>query len=170
MTALFEKLGELRRELHSEQGPFVLFGLFLPEDAAHSYWDFVVSASWLPDYSGPVARMFFKRLQEKLTTDELLQINRVVILQPGEPLVRSLEGLTFRGKDLELGQGRVLVAPVVRRQSPSTGYIGGVLVMGPDWVELPPSLLNGVRFERVVLFYYDPALIAEAQAAPAGAR
>ena len=170
ITALFRKLSDLRRELHGEQGPFVLFGLLLTDATALSDWDFVVSASWLPDYSSPAALMFFRRLQEKLTINELLKLPRITILQPSDALVRSLEGLTFRGKDLELGDGRVLVAPVIRTQSPSTGYIGGVLVMGPDWVELPPSLLNGIRYERVVLFYYDAALIPEAQAAPAGAR
>ncbi|MEW6347489.1 MAG: hypothetical protein AB1646_00375 [Thermodesulfobacteriota bacterium] len=45
MRAMVKKYLAAEREMSEEHGPFVLFALFLPEDAAND-WDLVVSAPW----------------------------------------------------------------------------------------------------------------------------
>ena len=154
MSVLFQKLSDIRRELEHEKGPFVLFGLFMPEDKAPDRWDLVVSAPWLPENDLDASRPLFRLLQDRLTFSELVQISGVTILDPSEPFVQDQRALAFRGRGLELPGGHVF--------EPGTHFYNGVVMVGNDWVEIPASIFSGVLFERTVLFYNDPDLASQA--------
>lgn len=150
MSIFFKKLGELCGELQRELGPFVLFGLFRPEDGRIDRWDLVVSAAWLPEDDIEAWRPFFARLREKLTPEEHLQLSSVEILDPEQPFVRSLSTLQVTGGRVTLPGGQVLGAG-------ARPWEGSGVVIGADWIELPRSVFNNAVFERVVLFSSNPA-------------
>ena len=85
----FHKFHDLEAAAAREKGPFDLFALFLRHDTL-AVWEVVVSAPWLSADETGGLRYLTKKLQEKLTPEELLSIAGVVILDEHNPVVKSV--------------------------------------------------------------------------------
>ncbi len=90
MKEILEKLKSVVFALEKEHGPILVFALFLREDPLEQ-WDVVVSASWLSSSEMSAYKMVTSKIQEVLTSSELMQFSRVVILDADDPVVSFLQ-------------------------------------------------------------------------------
>ena len=90
MEQMVEKLALLEREVSSEKGEFVLFGLFLREDA-NDRWDLLVSAPWLEANERDGLRYLAGEIQSRLDVEEQLSLSRVVILEEDNQVLAAVQ-------------------------------------------------------------------------------
>lgn len=88
MKEIVEKL-KLQEELMAkEKGPFVLFALFLREDAPDK-WDLLVSGEWIEKDKHGAIKYIANILQKKLSKEELLKLSRIVIIDKNNPALEA---------------------------------------------------------------------------------
>ena len=90
MKEILDKLKSVVQALEKEQGPILFFALFLREDSLER-WDIVVSAPWLSSVERNAYQIVISKIQAVLTSSELIQISRVVILDDTDPAVSFLQ-------------------------------------------------------------------------------
>lgn len=90
MRNFAKKLRSVAREIAAEKGPFLLFALFLREDATDC-WDFVVSAQWLEADKGAALRYLAPKLQAVASLEELGKLSRIVILGRDQPALAAIQ-------------------------------------------------------------------------------
>ena len=90
MKVLVEKLVALEQEVSAEKGDFLLFALFLREDAL-DVWDLLVSAPWIEGDKGGAFRYLAGKLSEKATPDELTKISRIVVIEQSNPALGAMQ-------------------------------------------------------------------------------
>ena len=89
MKELAEKFRLMEIEISAEKGPFVLFGLFLPEEAP-GVWDLLVAAPWIGGRKEEALRYISSKVTASLSQDELLRLSRIIILEPTDPEIAAL--------------------------------------------------------------------------------
>lgn len=92
MKEILEKLKLTLKSLEEEQGPVLLFALFLREDALGK-WDLLIAAPWLDRRVLASYETVSKATQKYLDTKELVKISRIVILEADDPAVAFLQDL-----------------------------------------------------------------------------
>lgn len=90
MKEIVEKLKSVVQVLEKEKGPIHLFILFLREEALEK-WDIVISAPWLHSSEMDAYETVVSHIQKVLSSGELLQFSRVVILDDDDPVVSFLQ-------------------------------------------------------------------------------
>jgi hypothetical protein len=90
MEQMVEKLTSFEREAASEKGDFLLFGLFLREDA-QDRWDLLASAPWLEERKIDGLRYLSDRLQPRLDAKERLLLSRIVILEKDNQVLAAIQ-------------------------------------------------------------------------------
>lgn len=79
LKELVEKLRRLEMRISCERGPFVLFALFYPEDAAN-FWDLLISAPWVDRDEIQAHEYMVAQLQKDLTVQDLFHFSRMVFI------------------------------------------------------------------------------------------
>lgn len=90
MNKLLEKLRVVEQQISQERGPFVLFALFLREDAP-GVWDLLVSAPWIEDDKGAALRYISGKLNETATREELMRLSRIVLIEQSHPALAAMQ-------------------------------------------------------------------------------
>lgn len=98
MTDWIDKFVDIEKDLSAKRGPFSLFALILREDMvgimggslSTELWHVLVAAPWLRADSFRDLDDLVKKVQSRLTRDEVLRISRVEILPPADPFVKAL--------------------------------------------------------------------------------
>lgn len=90
MKELAEKLRAVEQQIAKEKGPFLLFALFLREDAP-GLWDLLVSAPWIEASKGDALRYIVPRLQAVATPEELAKLSRVAIIEKSQPALAAIQ-------------------------------------------------------------------------------
>lgn len=90
MKELAEKLRPVEQQIAEERGPFLLFALFLREDAP-DLWDLLVSAPWIENNKGEALRYIVPKLQAVATRDELAKLSRVAIIEKNQPALAAIQ-------------------------------------------------------------------------------
>lgn len=89
MEELITKLLAMEKDLSHEKGGLSLFALFLREDSPDK-WDLVVSAQWLSQDKKLGLVLLAKELSNRLTTQELLKVSRIVPIDINNPQLKSI--------------------------------------------------------------------------------
>jgi len=89
MKELIEKLKSVVVDLEKEHGSILVFALFLREESLGG-WDIVISATWLKFDDLNSYKVIASKVQEKLSNQEQLEIARVELLDPHDPVVSFL--------------------------------------------------------------------------------
>jgi len=93
MKELLDKLKKLIHSLEKEKkSEFLICAMFLP-DESNDKWHFILSAPWLNSGELESYKLISAKLQISLTESELLQIARIVILDPEDQVVKFLQTL-----------------------------------------------------------------------------
>lgn len=90
MTEITEKLRTLEQSIAAEKGNFLLFALFLREDAPDR-WDLLVAAPWIPKNKNTALKYFSDKLIRTLSQKELLKLSRIAIIEPDEPALAAIQ-------------------------------------------------------------------------------
>ena len=90
MKEITEKLKELEQKIAAEKGSFLLFALFLREDAPDR-WDLLVAAPWIPKNKNTALKYFSDKLIRTLSQKELLKLSRIAIIDPDEPALAAIQ-------------------------------------------------------------------------------
>lgn len=90
MTDTTEKLTALEKSIAAEKGSFLLFALFLREDAPDR-WDLLVAAPWIPKNKKTALKYFSDKLIRTLNQKELLKLSRIVIIEPDAPALAAIQ-------------------------------------------------------------------------------
>ena len=90
MKELVEKLRLLETEISQKKGDFSLFAMFLRENAQDK-WDLVASASWFWSDKKKTLDYLAKKLRSRLTSDELLTLSRIVLIEESDPMLHSVQ-------------------------------------------------------------------------------
>lgn len=89
-------------EVSAEKGEFVLFGLFLREEAQDK-WDLVISAPWLEDGKLKALGEFVQKAALIVGEQEFLALSRIVTLNHDDPnLDIILEAIEVENTPVEL--------------------------------------------------------------------
>jgi hypothetical protein len=115
-----EKLIDVLNEIIAEKGELSLFGLFLRREAPN-VWDLIVASPWIEKNRSKAMRYLADKVKAHLTSDELLSLSRIVILESHYPVLEAIfnaipagkEKAVFRNEDflgLEIRRGYVLKA------------------------------------------------------------
>jgi hypothetical protein len=89
MNEIVSKLRVLEQEIAAERGPFILFALFLREEAPNR-WDLVVAAPWFGSDKMETLRYLADRLQARLTPEEVVLLSRIVIINEDNPYLEDV--------------------------------------------------------------------------------
>ncbi|HSX38952.1 MAG TPA: hypothetical protein VLE95_09075 [Chlamydiales bacterium] len=90
MKELLDKLKEILKDIEKEDGLVVLFALFLREGAL-GMWDLLVAAPWLDASALASYDHIAKRIQGRLTPDQVVKLDRIVLLDPKDSAVSFLQ-------------------------------------------------------------------------------
>ena len=97
-----EKFRRVMEDVSAERGEFVLFGLFLREEAPDK-WDLVISAPWLEADKLKALREFVEKATPIVGNEGLLALSRIVTLSPDDPnLETMLQAVQVDNDPLEL--------------------------------------------------------------------
>ncbi len=90
MNMMIDKLCRLEILLAKEKGPFDLFALLLRE-GGYDKWDLVASALWIEKDYNSAQEYVTKKLHSTLSTDELLKISKIVLIDEFDERVRYIQ-------------------------------------------------------------------------------
>jgi hypothetical protein len=88
--ALVDKLKALEGSVSAEKGPFLLFALFLREDAP-DVWDLLVSAPWIEANKGAAFKYLATKLNQVATPEELTTLSRIVVIEKANPALAAIQ-------------------------------------------------------------------------------
>jgi hypothetical protein len=89
MKEIIDKLRLLETEISQKKGEFSFFALFLREEAQDK-WDLIASASWFGSDKKKTLEYLAKKLRSRLTSDELLMLSRIVLIEEADPRLQAV--------------------------------------------------------------------------------
>jgi hypothetical protein len=89
MKEIVKKLVQAEQEMAGEKGRFLVFALFLREDAP-DLWDVVVAAPWVARNKSKSLKYISSKLGEVLEPNEVTKLSRIVIIEPDNPSLAVL--------------------------------------------------------------------------------
>lgn len=90
MKDIAEKLVKAEQQMSDEKGRFLLFALFLREDAP-DLWDLLVSADWIEANKGEALRYITGKLKSVVEPIELSKLSRIVIIEQTNPALGAIQ-------------------------------------------------------------------------------
>ncbi len=79
MNELVQKLMKLEKSISSKKGRFLLFALFLSEEAQDK-WDLLAAAPWISKDKGGSLKYLADKVQRALDSKEIVRLSRIVII------------------------------------------------------------------------------------------
>ena len=89
MKPFIEKFASIEKFLSDSNGSFWLFAL-LERAESPGKWDLLVAAPWLQEESRKSLDDIIEQIGNKLDETELLQLSRIIPLDPDNPVVQDL--------------------------------------------------------------------------------
>jgi len=138
----FEKLSTVEQTLAQEKGPFKLFAL-LEHATACDDWDIVMASEGLPEDEMPVLEYVVKKIQAVLTSQEMLKIGGVILLDINDHFVNEVQKFLAEHQNpkefsnaeingLEISRGYVITSPIPRE--PVFSPAKTLLTQATKWV------------------------------------
>jgi hypothetical protein len=90
MKEITEKLVRAEQEMAAEKGAFLLFAVFLREDAP-DVWDLVVASSWIARDKSDSLRYISDKVRSVLDASELVKLSRIVLIEPDSPALAAFQ-------------------------------------------------------------------------------
>ena len=128
---LTENYARLESQIATEKGDFTLFALFLREDVPDR-WDLVVSAMWVGEDHRSAVDYLIAQIKEKLGEQDLTSLARIVIIDPGEEGVHSID----HAEDVHVQRPLPVVHVVFPEVARRTGTNGRVVADHMDGAEV----------------------------------
>ncbi len=101
MKGIVRKLVQAEQKMAEEKGRFLIFALFLREDAP-DLWDVVVAAPWVAEDKSSSLKYISSKLGEALEPNEVTKLSRIVVIEPGNPALAALQAIQVEHGIVEL--------------------------------------------------------------------
>ncbi len=92
MNELVSKMQAVEAEVAQERGEILFFALLQAADLPHQ-WDVVIAAPWVTENKLRDLKYLAEKLRARLDPGELLSLARIVLLDPDESTLSSIDGL-----------------------------------------------------------------------------
>ena len=89
VAEVIERFARLESQIAEERGDFVLFALFMREDAP-DFWDLIVAAPWLGDDTQAAVSYLVDQIKSRLGKQDLIRLSRIVVIDPENVAVQNL--------------------------------------------------------------------------------
>jgi len=89
MKELIDKLVQVEKDISSEKGSFLLFALFLREEA-QDLWDLVIAACWVDDNKSESLKYLSAHLNKYLKPEELIKLSRILPIDSNNPGLKAI--------------------------------------------------------------------------------
>jgi len=89
MKELIDKLIKVEKDISDEKGQFLLFALFLREDAPN-LWDLMIAANWVEKNKAESLKYISAYLNKNLKPDELINLSRIVLIDSDNPALGAI--------------------------------------------------------------------------------
>lgn len=89
MKEFIDKLVRVEKDISAEKGSFLLFALFLREDAS-DLWDLLVAANWVEEDKAESLKYISTQLNKSLKPDELVKLSRILIIDSNNPGLEAI--------------------------------------------------------------------------------
>lgn len=86
---LTTRFRDLETHISGERGDFVLFALFMREDAPDR-WDLIVSAPWTGGDKRAVVNYLVGQIKLRLGEEDLTTLSRIIVVDPQDTAVQAL--------------------------------------------------------------------------------
>jgi len=90
MNEIVKKIDQTEKEMATEKGRFLVFALFLREDAL-DLWDVVVAAPGVTKNKSDSLQYMSNKLRAVLNPNEFIKLSRIVIIEPDNPALVALQ-------------------------------------------------------------------------------
>jgi hypothetical protein len=90
MKEIITKLVRAEQEMAGERGAFLLFAVFLREDAP-DVWDLVVASPWIAEDKPGSLRYISDKVRSVLDANELMKLSRIVLIEPDSPALAAFQ-------------------------------------------------------------------------------
>ncbi|OHB62813.1 MAG: hypothetical protein A2Y76_09635 [Planctomycetes bacterium RBG_13_60_9] len=90
MKEIVEKLVRAEQEMAAEKGAFLLFAVFLREDAP-DVWDLIVASPWVAEDKPGSLRYISDKVRSILDASELVKLSRIVLIEPDNPALAAFQ-------------------------------------------------------------------------------
>ncbi|MBL7118151.1 MAG: hypothetical protein ISS94_05145 [Candidatus Syntrophoarchaeum sp.] len=91
MKSLVDKFRTIEKTISEEKGSFVLFALFVREEAQDK-WDLVLSANWFADEKRKILDYLVEKIKDELAQD-ITEISRIILLRPSDQFVKTVNSI-----------------------------------------------------------------------------
>jgi len=89
MKELIDKLTKIEKDISAEKGSFLLFALFLREDAP-DLWDLLIAADWVEKNKAESLKYISTYLSKNLEPDELVKLSRILLIDLNNPGLKAI--------------------------------------------------------------------------------
>jgi hypothetical protein len=89
MKELIDKLVKLEKDMSAEKGPFLLFALFLREDAS-DLWDLLIAANWVEKDKAESLKYISNHLSKNLKPNQLIKLSRILFIDADNPGLKAI--------------------------------------------------------------------------------
>jgi hypothetical protein len=113
MTTLeLKRFQELELRIAAARGDFVLFALFMREDAPDR-WDLIVAAPWVGSDKRKAVEYVVSEIKSSLGKQDLTSLSRIVVADPHDARVQALNALVqVVHSDVEVRDTHIFGLPV----------------------------------------------------------
>lgn len=89
MKEIIDKLVQVEKDISSDKGSFLLFALFLREDAP-DLWDLLITANWVEKNKAESLKYISVHLNKYLKPDELIKLSRILPIDSNNPGLKAI--------------------------------------------------------------------------------
>ena len=89
MKELVDKLAKIEKDMSAEKGNFLLFALFLREDAP-DLWDLLVAANWVEKDKAESLKYMANHLSKNLKPNQLIKLSRILFIDLDNPGLKAI--------------------------------------------------------------------------------
>lgn len=86
---LSDRFRKLEFGIAEERGSFVLFALFMREDAPDR-WDLMIAAPWVGSDTRNAVEYLVNQIKSRLGEQDLMSLSRIVVVDPQDAAVQAL--------------------------------------------------------------------------------
>ncbi|RKZ70724.1 MAG: hypothetical protein DRR19_33185 [Candidatus Parabeggiatoa sp. nov. 1] len=149
MNEFIKKFYAIEPALAQEKGPFELFSL-LKRATAFDDWDVIMASKGLPDNDMSVLREVIEKIQARLTHEEKMKINAVILLDVNDIFVKKVhhfleehhnptEFSNAEINGLEISRGYIIVSPIPQTEKVSPPSSELLIKTASKWIRKAAS-------------------------------
>jgi phosphoribosylaminoimidazole (AIR) synthetase len=144
MNEFIKKFFAIEQALAQEKGEFELFSLF-ERATAFDDWDVIMASKGLPDNDMSVLREVIEKIQARLTHEEKMKLNAVILLDVNDIFVKEVHNFLeehhnpaeFSNAEingLEISRGYIIASPIPQTEKVSPPSSERLVKKASKWI------------------------------------